>query len=222
MADNTTYKKISRRSFLKASLAAGGAIALAGCGETVVNTVTVTETVPQTVTVTEKVTNIVKETVTVTEKEIGTMPSSKHIVFNQDFCTGCATCVMACSVEHFGEFNKKLGALRMDADFYNHEFNMYLCSQCESASCVAACPDKVSAFYFDENTGARCIDMDKCTLCGKCVEACPYGSDLYPPIHMEALANGEEVLVKCDLCRGRAAGPACVEKCFFDALTIEG
>lgn len=215
------YNKISRRSFLKGALAAGGALALAGCGETVVNTVTVTETVPQTVTVTDTITKTVVETVTQTETKMGTMPSSKSIKFNQDYCAGCATCVLACSIEHFGESNKKLGALRMDADFANHEFNMYLCSQCEAASCVAACPDKVSAFYFDEATGARCIDMDKCTLCGKCVEACPYSSELYPPIHIETLSNGEDVLVKCDLCRGRAAGPACVEMCFFQALTIE-
>lgn len=213
------YTKISRRSFLKGALAAGGALALAGCQpETVINTITV----PETVTVTEKITNTVVETVTQTETVMGTMPASQRIVFHQEYCAGCATCVLACSVEHYGEFNKKLGALRMDADFCNNVFNMYLCAQCEAASCVAACPDKVNAILFDEKTGARYIDMDKCTLCGKCIEACPFADEVYPPIHIETLSGGEDVLIKCDLCRGRAAGPACVEMCFFKALSVEG
>ena len=43
------FANMSRRSFLKGALVAGGALALAGCGETTVKTVTVTEKVTVTV-----------------------------------------------------------------------------------------------------------------------------------------------------------------------------
>ena len=148
------------------------------------------------------------------------MPASKRIVFIPEYCSGCQTCEMVCSTRHFGEANRYLSAIHVQADFYEYKFEFYGCEQCDSASCVTACPDKVKAIGFDENTGARYIDMEKCTLCGKCVEACPFADSKYPPIYL-SVCDDEDVLVKCDLCHGYADGPACVTHCPKTALVVE-
>lgn len=212
MSDNkkAAYQKFSRRSFLKGAMAAGSALALAGCNETVIKTVTV----PETVTITETI----KETVTVTEKEIGAMPSSKRIVFNAYDCTACLCCEMACSSAHYNIYSNKLSAIRISADFVNGKYEAYVCKQCEAASCVAVCP--VDAIKFDEETGARYIVHEDCAQCGKCIEACPFIEDKIVPIREEHI--GDDIYyVKCDLCHGREGGPACVEMCPRVALTIE-
>ena len=51
--------------------------------------------------------------------------------------------------------------------------------------------------------------MDKCTQCGECVDACPYGM-------MEQYESG--IPYKCDLCDG---SPVCVSECNFNALLFK-
>jgi Fe-S-cluster-containing dehydrogenase component len=71
---------------------------------------------------------------------------------------------------------------------------------------MKACPE--GAIIKNER-GVIAIDINKCTGCGDCVEACSYGM-------MEQYASG--VPYKCDLCGG---SPACVAECNFGALVFK-
>ena len=53
------------------------------------------------------------------------------------------------------------------------------------------------------------VDADKCTACGECVAACPYGM---------VGQDSDGIAYKCDYCAG---DPACVKECFPGALTFE-
>jgi Fe-S-cluster-containing hydrogenase component 2 len=49
------------------------------------------------------------------------------------------------------------------------------------------------------------VDQKKCTFCGACVKACPFGA-----IHAD-----KEAVIVCDLCGGN---PKCVEWCPHGAI----
>jgi Fe-S-cluster-containing hydrogenase component 2 len=51
------------------------------------------------------------------------------------------------------------------------------------------------------------FDEEKCTGCGLCAFACPFGV-----VWVDRIAH------KCDLCRDRDGGPACVAACPAQAL----
>jgi len=57
--------------------------------------------------------------------------------------------------------------------------------------------------------GAVVVDEEKCTGCGLCVMACPYGAVRLDPVTGKA--------IKCDLCGGE---PVCVKHCPFGALAF--
>ncbi len=123
-------------------------------------------------------------------------------------CTGCELCSLACSTRFESRgFNRRLSAIRlhvvgiMDADV------PVTCMQCEDAPCAAACPEK--AFYWVPSTGALAIDAEKCTNCGICIPACPYGT-IY-------LHQDRAVPIKCDICDGN---PLCVAYCVPGAITL--
>src|SRR3546814_4177368 len=68
---------------------------------------------------------------------------------------------------------------------------------------------------FRSETGVVRVVEDRCTGCGECVVACPYGAMGYDPVDHHA--------VKCDLCTDRrAAGgtPACASVCPGHALSF--
>jgi len=71
---------------------------------------------------------------------------------------------------------------------------------------MKACPE--GAIIKNEG-GVIAINIKKCTKCGECVAACPYGM-------MEQYDSG--MPYKCDLCGG---SPACVEECNFGALMFK-
>jgi carbon-monoxide dehydrogenase iron sulfur subunit len=71
---------------------------------------------------------------------------------------------------------------------------------------LEACPEE--AIYKNER-GIVVVNAPKCTGCGDCVAACPYGM-------IEQYEFGKAY--KCDLCGGN---PACVAECHFDALVFK-
>ncbi|MEA3407314.1 MAG: 4Fe-4S dicluster domain-containing protein [Chloroflexota bacterium] len=78
-----------------------------------------------------------------------------------------------------------------------------ICSQCEEAPCIEACP--LDAMSRDARTGAVIIDEELCVGCMQCRDACPWD---IPKRHPH-----KRLAIKCDLCNEREEGPLCVEVC---------
>jgi Fe-S-cluster-containing dehydrogenase component len=81
---------------------------------------------------------------------------------------------------------------------------------CDDHPCYEKCPKKDKAMLIDDS-GIVYINEDECIGCGLCVKACPYGP---PRINMvKSKDKKQRKAKKCDLCRNRPEGPACVEWC---------
>ena len=145
------------------------------------------------------------------------LPKSGRISLSQKECSGCSRCLMACSAYHFGAVAMPLSAIKWVEGKFSTAFNgryPEFCRQCPNPKCYYACPERDSALCIDTETGARYINKDHCTGCGSCIEACPFTPKR---INFDTENN---FAIKCDLCRGRAAGPVCVEVCDRGALTL--
>ena len=88
---------------------------------------------------------------------------------------------------------------------------MFVCLQCEDASCQAVCP--TGALVRNFATGAIELLRERCIKCKQCVAACPFGCMGWD----EAWRSVQ----KCDLCGTRlehGLEPACVRVCPTKAL----
>lgn len=151
-------------------------------------------------------------------KKTACMPMSKHIFVDTEACAGCMTCELVCAARHFdGLCDRELSAIQIHADLLDYNFNYTICKQCKSASCVEAC--RLGAIKFDETTGARYIDKDRCVACGLCIKACPYSDEKHVPIR-KVVKYGVKNIIKCDLCHGFEEGPYCVQVCPKAAIKL--
>jgi Fe-S-cluster-containing hydrogenase component 2 len=134
-----------------------------------------------------------------------------HVVqlsLDESACTGCGTCELVCATVHEGSAGPSLRRIWLDRDGINLAYHVLTCLQCDYPSCYFACPLKDEALCIDSVTGARYIITDRCqTDCKVCIEACLFDP---PRINFDPERN---VAVKCDLCKDRVEGPACVEFC---------
>ena len=100
------------------------------------------------------------------------------------------------------------------------------CQHCKNPSCMIDCP--TGAIGRDAR-GEVFIREDLCTGCGSCAKACPWDNIQIAPRAEAGGAGGRksaagaksaypDVAVKCDLCAGSAAGPACVASCPTQAI----
>ncbi|MDD4678570.1 MAG: 4Fe-4S dicluster domain-containing protein [Tissierellia bacterium] len=120
-------------------------------------------------------------------------------------CQDCKVCELFCSLTHDGSCGAELNRIWESSDIFAGEYFTYSCKQCISPSCLDACP--TGAIYVDEKTGARCINEKICIGCMSCIRACP----LDPPrINFDSINKKAK---KCDLCKDREEGPACVQMC---------
>jgi len=121
-------------------------------------------------------------------------------------CTGCNRCTYVCSALKEGMFIPSKARIKVN-NFAQQGYSVpSICFQCPNAACMQACPE--GAIIKNER-GVIAIVIKKCTQCGDCVAACPYGM-------MEQYDSG--MPYKCDLCGG---SPACVEECNFGALMFK-
>ena len=91
------------------------------------------------------------------------------------------------------------------------------CQHCKNPSCMIDCP--TGAIGRDAR-GEVFIREDLCTGCGSCAKACPWDNiQIAPRGKVDARNPYPDVAVKCDLCAGSAAGPACVASCPVQAIT---
>ncbi len=140
-----------------------------------------------------------------------------RITFDGAICSGCRCCELACSLFHEGQCNPFLARIHVTPKVFEGENNeVTFCRQCPDPACLHACPVE-GALIVDERTGARIIDQSVCVGCGKCADACPLNTGGW----VIRLHSEKKVYIKCDLCRERDEGPACVEACPWGALKYE-
>ena len=137
------------------------------------------------------------------------MVEHKHVDADPELCTACRVCEFACALEKDGVFNPLRSRIRA-VRIYPHSDLAIACRICEDAPCVIACPRK--ALTQSKETGLIIVDDDKCDGCAWCVEACDFGAITIHPETRKAVA--------CDLCADREGGPACIEICPTEALSL--
>lgn len=134
------------------------------------------------------------------------------LMIDLERCTGCKSCEAACKQSNAlgpHEYrNRVLWFNEAQDDVPRLDFLNVTCQQCERPACLRACPLNPKALSKDPITGVVSVDEDRCTGCGECALACPYGAMGYDPVGHHA--------VKCDLCadrRTQGEGPACAAVC---------
>jgi len=129
----------------------------------------------------------------------------KILVADQAKCTGCRSCEVWCSFNHFKDCNPSRARLQVIAYEDRGVFIPNLCYHCRDAWCLNECP--ANAITRNPETKALDIDDSMCTGCLSCVDACPFGI---------IKVNKAGDVYKCDLCQGN---PVCVQSCTRSALT---
>jgi carbon-monoxide dehydrogenase iron sulfur subunit len=114
-------------------------------------------------------------------------------------CSGCRRCEIACSLHHEGRIWPEASRVRVFMLVPGAEVP-HLCTQCGDYPCVGSCP--AGALSVDPEMKNVVVDMERCTACGSCVEACP---GRVPHIHPK-----EGYALICDFCGG---DPLCVKAC---------
>ena len=144
--------------------------------------------------------------------------------FDNDRCTGCKTCVLAC--KDYNNLSARISFRKVydieggtcqiaeDGTLHTDAFAYHLslaCNHCSRPACAHVCP--TTAMHKEPETGLVWVDPAKCIGCGYCTMACPY--------HAPAISDETDKSAKCDGCRSRLlAGlkPICVESCPVRAL----
>lgn len=153
-------------------------------------------------------------------------PESKgYLVYDSKKCMGCTTCMLACSLTHYGEQSLSLSRIQIIQDSFGKfpdDIRMAPCRQCVTPVCVQNCP--VEAAYVDTDNGnVRRIDPEKCIGCKTCLEMCPQQPHRTVWNHVVGVSS------KCDLCidtpywdeKGGPDGKqACVESCPMKAIKL--
>jgi len=118
-------------------------------------------------------------------------------------CSGCRACLVACSLNLFGENNPKKSALNIQAHFPAPGiYEVKVCTQC--GDCAAVCPSEAIK---QNERGAYYVDYELCDLCEACVMEC--AEDV-----MMVRAELADHAWKCDLCGD------CVAVCGTNVLSI--
>jgi Fe-S-cluster-containing hydrogenase component 2 len=145
--------------------------------------------------------------------EENTRTYGNHIVqYSPDysFCAGCASCEVVCALVHDSLVSPCHNRIFVDRDNRSMIHTVYSCQHCSDHPCYDRCPKKDAAMKLDE-TGVVFIDEGECIGCGLCVKACVFTP---PRINMVKSADKKmRKAKKCDMCRTRPEGPACVEWC---------
>jgi len=156
--------------------------------------------------------------------EVIAIPASKgYLLVDTKMCSGCNTCMLACSTLHHGEANLSLSRIQVETDpfaAFPEGIVQQQCRQCPFPACVEACP--TGANHVDTKNGnVRTVDASKCIGCERCIAACPFTPT-------RVLWNNEEKhSQKCDLCAdtpfwsedgGIGGKQACIEYCPMKAI----
>lgn len=128
----------------------------------------------------------------------------KILFVDQEKCTGCRLCEIACSVHHERVSNTSLARIHIVKWETSGLYVPMICQQCDTPICETVCP--MCAIKRDDETGALLINDDLCVGCKLCVQFCP----------LAGVSIGKNrKIIKCDLCGG---DPICVKFCIPNAL----
>jgi len=135
------------------------------------------------------------------------------------FCAGCNSCEAICSLVHDGVVSPSYSRLLLERggtrDMVCH---IKACQHCSDHPCYDACPRKDISMCLDSSSGIVYVNEDECIGCGMCAKACVFTPSR---INMSAaFKKKDRKSKKCDLCRTRKEGPACVEYCPVRCLGI--
>jgi protein NrfC len=149
--------------------------------------------------------------------------SQGYLVYDSKKCAGCTTCMLSCSLTHYGVQSLSLSRIQIMQDSFGkfpYDVIMAPCRQCIDPPCVRNCP--VGAAFVDTKNGnVRRIDQKKCIGCKTCLKMCPQQP------HRTVWNHEIKKSSKCDLCtetpywneKGGIGGKqACVTSCPFKAL----
>jgi Fe-S-cluster-containing hydrogenase component 2/CRP-like cAMP-binding protein len=138
--------------------------------------------------------------------DTGLINGESVLLIDLGTCTRCDDCVRACADTHGGTPR----FIREGSKFRNWSVPT-ACYQCTDPVCMIGCP--TGAISRPLGTTEVTINKDTCIGCHNCVKRCPWGNIIEVPFHSPALNRDIELATKCDLCLGRAEGPACVQMC---------
>jgi len=157
--------------------------------------------------------------------EVIAIPASEgYLIVDTRKCSGCTSCMLACSMVHSGQSNYSLSRIQITQDSFGkfpEDININQCRQCPYPACVDACP--TGAMHADPETGVRTVDEAKCIGCERCVNACPFTPSR---VQWNALDKNAQ---KCDLCKDspfwdQEGGPdgvrACESVCPMGAISF--
>ena len=136
----------------------------------------------------------------------GLIHGESVLLINLETCTRCDECVRACADVHDGTPR----FIREGTKFRNFSVPT-ACYQCTDPVCMIGCP--TGAITRPLGTLEVTIDKATCIGCGNCVRRCPWGNIHQMPYDSPTLGQNINLAMKCDLCVGRDAGPACVQMC---------
>ncbi len=124
-------------------------------------------------------------------------------------CAGCTSCEAVCAMVHDGAVSPSLSRIHLERGTVSMIHTIYSCQQCKDHPCYNACPKKGKAMLLDEKLGIAYVDQNECVGCRLCIKACPFE----PKRIRMNLDKPRPKAIKCDMCRNRPQGPACVEYC---------
>ena len=137
----------------------------------------------------------------------------KHIVqypMDYSLCAGCTTCEIVCTLTHDGLVSPSYNRIFVDRGTRSMIHTILSCQQCSDHPCYEAYPKKDKAMCIDENNIVY-VNEDECVGCGLCQKAC-----LFTPSRINMVKSDDKKqrkAKKCDMCRERPEGPACVQWC---------
>jgi Fe-S-cluster-containing hydrogenase component 2 len=133
------------------------------------------------------------------------------------FCAGCSACEVICALVHEGRTGPLQRRIFVDRDNIDMVHKIYTCQQCLDHPCYNACPKKDKAFCIDEEKQITYINPEECISCGLCIKACPFEPKR---LQFDNTNKRTRKVIKCDLCRTRPEGPACIEYCQVRCLGL--
>lgn len=146
--------------------------------------------------------------------------------FNKKYCTGCATCQIACKDKNnlkSGEFFRKVteyegGTYGNDGEAILPDVYAYwrsdTCRHCDDPHCLEVCPS--GSITKNPENRIVLIHHETCIGCRRCERACPY--------HAIAFLSELGKTGKCDFCSDLLAkdqDPACVSACPMRVLRVQ-